>query len=192
MADRVTATDSGGSKFLPHPAGSFGMRCVDVVDLGAAVQSYAGETPYLTHKCALVFASGERHENGDLVLVTQEYTVSMNERAKLRQHLEAWRGKAYTDEQAKQGVPVDKLEGQPALVVVSHRQSKKGRTYATIDALGPLPKGMVVEDLSADYARPEFFKDRQKANADAVAKFRADLGQSHDEAPAHDDSDIPF
>lgn len=199
-ADRLMARDGGGTKFKPHPAGSFGMRCVDVIDLGECVAAYPGRPSYLSYKCALVFASGERHENGELVLVTQEYTLSMNEKAKLRQHLESWRGKPYTEDQAKLGVPVDKLEGQCALIVVSHRDSRLGRTYATISGIGPLPKGMVVDDTS-DYVRPDFFEKRKEENRAAVAAFRAQDGGDHvddEEPPPHDDQpptaddEIPF
>jgi hypothetical protein len=185
MADRLVARDSGGAKFEPHPAGSFGMRCVDVIDLGEAVAAYPGRPASITYKCALVFASGKRHESGDMILVTQEYTLSMHEKAKLRQHLEAWRGKPYTEEQAKLGVPVDKLEGQEAMIVIGHRVSAKGRTYATISGIGPVPDGMIVKD-TADYQRPDFFAQRKEENRRAVAAFRAAEHTAYDDEPASD------
>src|SRR5690349_9680772 len=131
MADKVTATNQD-SKFKPHREGNdFLGLCVDVIDLGETTVAFPNKPTYLAQKCALVFRTGEKNpETGDYIDVSAEFTVSMGEKANLRKFLESWRGKPYTQEQIDAGVPVDKLEGNWALLAVAHKKSAKGRTYA--------------------------------------------------------------
>jgi hypothetical protein len=114
MPDVITAVSTGTS-FAPHPEGGFPMVCVDTIDLGEKVEQFPGSPAKIVHKCAVVFQSGEKNEEGRLFDLSAEYTVSMYETAALRKLLEAWRGKAYTEEQAKQGVPVHKGMSAPTL-----------------------------------------------------------------------------
>src|SRR5690349_5309204 len=140
--DEVTAKDSGGG-FTPHTEGQFAMFCVDVVDLGVNVEHFADQEPREVAKVALVFASGERQEKDEsLVLVTSEMTNSANEKANLRKFLESWRGKSYTQEQAEQGLPLHKLHGQAALISIEHVTTRKGRKFVKISSVAPLPKAM--------------------------------------------------
>ena len=46
------------------------MTCVDVIDMGQRVKSFAGTDPYLAHEVSLVFQSGEVNEaSGDTRLI---------------------------------------------------------------------------------------------------------------------------
>ena len=91
---------------------------MDVIDLGEKVEDFAGKPKKLSHKCALVFRTGEVNaETGELIDISGEYTVSMGELAKLRQMLETWRGKAYKEDELDD-VPLDKPEGNSALLSV--------------------------------------------------------------------------
>lgn len=201
MADKVVAKNSD-VKFTPHEEGQYVAQCVDVIDLGEAVVSFPGTPDYLAKKCALVFRTGEKNpETGHYVDVSQEFTVSMGEKANLRKFLEQWRGKAYTNDQANEGVPVDKLCGQPALLTVGHKESKKGRTYAVIVSAVPVPKQMRdnLSDYLGEYKRDAWWADKKKENATAAAKLRADAGvrptEPEDEDQSldmGDDDDLPF
>jgi hypothetical protein len=199
MADVINAKDNGGGGFKPHPEGQFGAVCVDVIDLGERLKTW-GDKPKVAQMCALVFMTGEQNEEtGHLHDVHQEFTVSMFESANLRLFLEAWRGRSYTEEQAKDGVPLHKLVGQPALISVTHKASKKGRTYATIQSIMPLPKGMVAPSVDPEqYERASFWADRKKGYADELATFRSRTAPAADEyagVPANgvdDISNLPF
>lgn len=188
MADVINAVNTG-ARFAPHPEGQFGVVCVDCIDLGERVESFQGQPARVVKKCALVFWSGERNpDTRDMHEVSAEFTVSMHEKSGLRLLLEAWRGKSYTDAEARQGVPLHKLVGQPALVSVEHKPSKAGRTYAKIKSIAPLPKGMARPEIVLDeYARPDFWTERKKQYADEVRTFRGQQTRSHDD----DFSDFP-
>lgn len=195
MADQVTARDAG-AKFLPHPEGQFAVSCVDVVNLGERVETYPGKPPRIVSKCALIFESGELNpETGERHTVSAEFTVSMSAKAGLRILLEAWRGKSYTDDQARAGVPIHKLVGQPALLSVEHKVSGSGRTYAKIRTISPLPKGMEAPDGSG-YTRAEFWDQRKTDYAEEVARFRSQTAAAnHDDDFGNDDGgddDLPF
>lgn len=197
--------------FPIHPAGQFAARCVDVIDLGEAVSDYAGQPPYLAQKVALAFWTGKVDENPEVkqvpVNVVMEFTLSMGKKSNMRAFLESWRGKSYTDEEAKQGVPVDRLYGAPALISVEHKQSGKGRMYARIKSIAPLPKQMasaVPPVESIDYTRDEWWSKKKEQYAKDAAEFRAksrpkasasqNAAGFEDFPPADygDDEDLPF
>jgi hypothetical protein len=196
LADIITIRDEGGPKFSPHPEGQMAAVCVDVVDLGERLKTW-GAKPKVSQSFALVFITGERRDDGHLFDVSVEFTASMFEQAKARQFLEAWRGRAYTEEEAKRGVPLHKLVGQNALLSIVHRQSQKGRTYATIGTIMPLPKRMAPADVSADeYVRPSWFQERKEAYAAELANFRrshaAPTSDDDYVQPTGGDDDLPF
>lgn len=193
--DEVTAKDSGG--FAAHPEGQFAMVCVDVVDLGLKVDSFEGNT-FESPKVALVFVSGERHtdEQKSLMLVTVEMTNSASDRGNLRKFLESWRGKSYTPEQINAGLPLHKLSGNAALVSIEHVLTKRGKQFAKVRSISPLPKGMAAPDatIPAEYVRPKFLTDKKAEYAAAVAKFRGNGGNKEPALPAaeDEDDDLPF
>ncbi len=194
--DVATAKDTGGG-FDPHPEGQYAMVCVDVVNLGTRIEQFGDGDPRETAKVALVFASGER-KNDQLYLVTVEMTNSMNEKANLRKFLESWRGKSYTPKQAEAGVPLQALHGHTALVSVEHITTKRGRQFARVRAIAPLPKAMPAPngDVLETYSRPSFFDERKKEYAKQLAEHRArsdDPGPTASEEPYLDpDDDLPF
>jgi hypothetical protein len=172
VADNVTATDNS-KPFTPHPEGQYAMIPVDVVNLGQRVEQYPGKPARIVDKTAIVFQSGEVNaDTGRLHEVSPEFTISMYETAKLRLFLESWKGRSYSEEEAKKGVALHKLVGWPALVSVEHKRSNKGRMYAVIKSISPLPKQMTTPVLP-EYVRPDFWakrKEQYKAEADAWAE----------------------
>lgn len=205
MADDVVARDE--SKPFPiHPEGQFAAVCVDTVDLGLRVEQFEGKAKKLTSKCAIVYATGASDpDTGEMLTVAPELTVSMYETSGLRVLLEAWRGKSYTEEQAKDGVKLAKMVGHPALIVVEHKRSGKGRSYAKIKAIMPLPEGMPKAILPAEYVRADFWDKRKKAYAAEVVEFRKGAQRpvgaaaggngnfsDYPEALDEEDDDLPF
>lgn len=163
MVDKLNMRDTSKGDFPKHPIGSFGARCLDVIDLGMCVVSFPGTKDYLAPKMALVFYTGEVDEaTGETVNAEQEYTLSGSSKGNLRKALEGWRGRKYTDEEVRdKGFPLDSLYGVPVLVTVGEVTSKKGKAYAKITGLSPLPKGMVVPDLPQNYIRSDFWINRK-------------------------------
>lgn len=194
--DDVTAKDAGGG-FNPHTEGQFAMVCVDVVDLGVNVEVFPGQEPREVPKVALVFASGERQEDGSLTLVTTEMTNSANEKANLRRFLEAWRGRSYSAEQVEAGLPIKLLWSQPALVSIEHVTTRKNKKFAKIKSISQVPHGLAAPDgkVVEEYTRPKFLTDRKAAYATALAKHRTATGAGvpEPEYPGDDeDDDLPF
>lgn len=199
--DPITATATD-SKFLPHPEGQFVAKCIDTINLGEVVIDFPGKPPYLASKCVVLFRTGEVNpDTGDLIDIGAEFTISMGEKANLRRFLESWRGKSYTEEEEKKGVPLDKLTGNLGLITVEHRQSAKKRTYALIKTISGVPKQMQAHiPAFPEYTeRAAYWTERKEANREAAMKFRASIGQATDDGgdpgptePASDDDELPF
>ena len=200
MSDTITAKGSD-SKFKPHPAGQFVGQCVDTIDLGDRVETFAGQPSKLTHKCALVFRTGEKNEQtGEYIDIAREFTVSMGEKANLRKFLEQWRGRAYTSEQIEEGVPLHKLTGNHGLLTIAQATSQSQRTYANITACVGIPKQMQSSTKKYDdYVRADFWAERKKEYAEQARKFRSEQapasGPDYEDFPQFDengDEALPF
>ena len=195
--DEATAKDTGGG-FESHPEGQFAVVCVDVVNLGLRPEEFPGSEPREAGKAALVFASGQVQDDGSLTIITVEMTLSMHEKANMRQFLESWRGKSYKAEQAEAGVPLHKLQGQTGLASIEHVLTKRGRKFAKVRSISPLPAGMEPPDKTVleEYTRPDFFSERKKQYAAELVEFRGrHSNKSYDDMPEalDDESDeMPF
>ncbi len=210
--DRVTAPppgEGGTSKYAPHSEGTALFVCVDVIDLGRKLDTFPGKAPRLVPRVALVFASGERHQDDDrsLVTVQQEFALSTYETSKLRKFVEGWYGKTFTDDQLKDGFALHKLVGRPIQLTIEHRKSQKGRAYAVIKSQSPLVKGMAAPPellaLTDSYERGSYWagvKEAYRTEAEAweqQQKLRdaMPVPSDDDDFPpqlADDDDDLPF
>jgi len=198
MSDHKTAKDDGPT-YEPHPKGQFAARCCDVIDLGFKVESFQQQDAELKDKTALVFRTdAPLREDGKLWQIGQEFTHSMGKKSNMRKFLQDWRGEPYTEEEAKAGVPLDKLEGVPALVTIAHKVSGAGNTYAIIAGIAPLPKKMLADAPGLEgYTRAEFWQTRKDEYAKAAHAFRARLptqpaSDPGEPAPDEPDDDLPF
>jgi hypothetical protein len=192
MPDEVNARDQGG-KFTPHEEGQFAARCADTINLGQRIETFPGQPTRVVDKVAIVFVTDSEQETKEIAV---EYTVSMNEKANLRKFLESWRGKSYTEPEAKKGVALHKLVGATALLSIEHHTSRTGRTYGKIVSVGPLPKSMPAPTIEG-YKRPEFWAERKRSYADEAAKWVATMSKMQgedypDQAPEDDDADSPL
>ena len=198
-ADTINAKASD-SKFKPHAEGQFVAQCADTIDLGEKVEKYQDQPAKLTHKCLLVFRTGQiNQETGEPQDIAREFTVSMGEKANLRAFLEQWRGKKYTETQVEEGVPLHKLAGQYALISVGHNTSGNGKTYANIVTIAGVPEMMrKALPTFAAYTRDEYWTKRKKEYAEEARKFKTDAGVQPDsfedfpDAPADEDDGLPF
>lgn len=123
------------------PAGTIVGICYRVIDLGT--QQTTGE--WGTKRAKKINISwelpDEKMADGERVFsIHKRYTLSLHEKAILRQDLESWRGVPFTDEELK-GFDIRNLLGKPCLLGIVH-ESKNGKTYANISSILKLPKGM--------------------------------------------------
>ena len=171
----IIAKNDGGS-YRVHPEGQYPAVCCDVVDLGMVKVEFGGKTKQ-QHKIRVVFQTDERDPDTRKRLQTsQRFTLSMHEKANLRKFLESWRGRAYTEDEAKAGVDVELMVGVHALLQVTHT-TKNGKTYDNITSIMRLPKGMPKLEIQ-DYVR---VKDREP-----------DGPPPDDEYPIDETDDLPF
>ena len=112
----------------------------------------------------------------------------MHEKANLRHDLQSWRGRSFTEEEAK-AFDITKLIGIPCMLNVIHNVSKaNGNTYANIAGVTAIPKGFQVplqinpsfvfsydEWSDAKFANlPEWIRKR----IDATSEFQNRLNKS--------------
>lgn len=139
-------TNAGAANFDPVPAGSHIAVCDIVADIGLqkGTDLYPKPKQQVHLRWELPNERIEFEKDGKKqvrpAVIGKTYTASMNEKATLRHHLEAWRGKAFTDEEAAK-FDVSAVLGKPCMLTVMHTQ-KGDKVYANITGIGPLPKGV--------------------------------------------------
>ena len=141
-------------EFTPAPEGLHQAVCVDVTDLGLQPTPW-GEKQKVDLRWQL---EAMDEETGRPFLVQSRYTNSLNEKATLRIHLEAWRGRKFTAEELE-GFDLEKLLGVNCQIQVIHNITDQGRIFANVQAIVPLGKGMT-KLRPRDYVR---VVDRQAA-----------------------------
>jgi hypothetical protein len=156
------------SDYEQAPEGLHQGVCVDVVDRGMVKNNFdESAAPY--HAIRSVWELEETDSKGRRYRVMQQYRLSLHEKAKLRQHLEAWRGKKFTADELK-GFDVEKLIGANCQLTLVHNGD-----YTNIQAIVPLAKGMTKMAPSSDYVR---VKDRPGAQPPP-----ADDGNASEDVP---------
>jgi hypothetical protein len=191
MPDEITVRDEGG--YVPPPEGQFLSVCVDVIDLGRTVEQYLQNPPKIAWKVALVFQLAERNDEGQPYEVSVEKTVNFGPKAGLRDFLGKWRGKSYTDEEARTGAPLHKLVNVNGLITVEHKTSGAGRLYAKISNISPPVRGM--PKLTAQgYQRSEYWTKKKDEYAAKVAAHEGNGSPREFAAVAAemDKDDLPF
>lgn len=133
-----------GGDFTPPPAGTFPAICYRVIDLGTQQTTYNGQTKR-QHKVLLSWELKDEDavtEDGQPMTIHQRYTWSTHEKAALRQHLESWRGKAFSEADfGPGGFDIKNVLGVGCLLGIVHAE-KNDRTFANISSVSKIPKGM--------------------------------------------------
>lgn len=143
----LASDTGGGGTFKRVPPGAYIGRCYSLIDLGTQLTSgQFGEK--MQHKIRIGWELfGEDETGAPLTIevdgkmmpmtISKTYTVSLHEKASLRKELAAWRGRDFTEEEAR-GFDVSKLLGAYCMVNVTSSESN-GKTYSNVAGLTPLP-----------------------------------------------------
>jgi hypothetical protein len=77
--------------------------------------------------------------------ISKEFTLSMHEKSSLRAFLTSWRGKGFTEDEAK-AFDVTKLLGVPCMLSIVHEPGKKdpSRIYDKIASVSTVMKGVIM------------------------------------------------
>ena len=219
--------EEGGS-FELLPAGTHLAICIKLIDFGPQEVEYNGEVKE-QNKVRLMFevpaeritwTDAEGVEGEGPMTVGKTYTASMYVMATLRQHLESWRSRSFTEVE-EAGFDIKNVLGKPCMLGVQHKEYN-GKPYAAITSISPVMKGMDVpvpeNDLVAfDFdvhseaefdALPEWMREKvtagkellkvQKERTRAVAEKELEtMKTSMDVTPpagldGFEDKDIPF
>ena len=212
----IASDNGGGGNFKRVPQGVFIGRCFSLIDLGTQFTDGA-YGPKSQHKIRIGWELFGDDENGEPLTIevdgqqmpltiSKSYTVSLHEKAGLRRDLAAWRGKDFTEEEAK-AFDVSKLLGAYCMVNVTTSETN-GKTYSNVAGLTPLPGALknakpapVHENVIFDLDKPDMkvFSTFHEKLQDAIKKspeFARANGKSHHAAPTMqeepDFEEVPF
>ena len=134
-----TIAKAGDGNFELPTSGAVVGRCYMVVDLGTQDASFKG-APKKAHKILLTWELAETMDDGRPFAISSRYTLSLFDQAILRQHLESWRGKPFTEEQLA-GFDVKAVLGAYCMLSIVHN-AEGNRIYANVKGIMPVPKEM--------------------------------------------------
>jgi len=198
-----------GSDIEPIEAGVHQAICIRYYDLGT--HHYEWNNKEISARKVLLMweVPDERIEieGKDLPrAISKQYTLSLHKKANLRDDLESWRGKNFTEKELE-GFDLDNILGKNCMLNVVHNQTEKA-TYANIASVMPLMKSMAKKEpenqihyFSFDDGKieipentPEWIADKIR-DSDEWASFTnpnyAAPPEDIQEPPPPDD-DIPF
>ena len=196
----LTATDKGGTDFAIAPAGVYTARAYKLIDLGTQTTTgmYGVKDQ---HKIMLAWEllDEPRMEDGKPFIVTEFYTVSLHEKAKLRTDLEAWRGRPFTPEELE-GFDLSSIVGAYCTIQVIHDEKDKYANKSAIMAFKGTKPEPVNANIVFDIDNPDMevfnnFSDNMKAKIMNTPEWKSSHQQSKPEPSKQVDdvviTDIP-
>lgn len=162
---------SGGQNFVPCPEGPQRAVCCDVIDLGTVKTSFGDK-----HKVRILWQSEKNMPDGKPFLCRQDYNLTLgttDKPSKLREHLECWRGRAFTEEEAE-SFDVERLKNVNCYLQIQHQKMSRGGVWAAVKAIMPALPG-------AKLAVRDYVRAAEKPAAAPAA----------DEPGTHDDDPFP-
>jgi hypothetical protein len=213
----IAKADSNGS-FTPVPTGLHLARCYRIIDLGTQESEYMGVKKML-QKVMLQFEVHSEDESGNPTVtakneplsISKNFTLSLGEKATLRNDLKTWRGRDFTPEELR-GFELKNVLGVWCTLSIIKAMGRDGtKEYTNISGIMPvsvqqrkagLPNGFNEPKLYSidehDQALFETFSDNLRAKIMASPEFKMKTGNTSFAAPASqvaaniDDDDIPF
>jgi hypothetical protein len=204
---------TGGSDFERVPAGTHLAVCYRFIDLGTQESFWKGEPRHYRKVLLSWELPHELMKTGELAgkpfTFHQRYTWSMSEKAVLRQHLEAWRGRAFANSDfGPGGFNIKNVIGKACLLNLID-EPKDGKVYTNLSGISPLMKGMETPKLineslylaltKDDFEALEFdrLSDRLKETIRLSPEYDALMNpKTATSAPAREmadlDDEIPF
>jgi hypothetical protein len=182
-----------------------------VIDLGTQTTEFQGKQKKARKVMLAWELFGEDEEgvplkmdDGRPLTISKRYTLSLSEKASLRADLEAWRGRAFTEDEL-QGFDLKALLGVYGLLNVTH-STKGDKTYSNVAGISPLPKAMrehrpapINENEYFDVTEPdmkvfEMFSDRLQETIKSCEEWKkaSESAKSHRSSIEEMEDSIPF
>lgn len=140
----------GSEDFEPVPAGNHVARVFQIVHIGTNLED-SQWGPKEFNKVRITFElpnetkEFKEGEGEKPYVISQEYTISMHEKANLRAMVEGVLGVSFHDTEAG-AYDIEELIGKVCMLNIVHRKSAQGKTYANIASVAQLPKGMTAPE----------------------------------------------
>lgn len=135
-------------EFAPVPVGTHLARCISLIHIGHIPNTIKGAKSDIRNVIRLTWELPEEllpakdGETGMPYVISQDYTLSMHEKASLRKLVQTWLGTKMTDEEAE-NFDVESLIGKACLLNVIHTVSNaNGKTYGNVQSVTSLPGKM--------------------------------------------------
>lgn len=209
----ISGIEESRPRIEPLKGGTYPAVCYGLVDIG---DQYSETFKKSSHQVIVMWEipsekieiDGEQKSR----VMSKTYTCSLYEKARLRQDLNAWRGRDFTEAELA-AFDLKNIVGAPCLLTVVQKISGE-RVYANVGGVVGLGKGMgkpkgtlekVVFDLDTDPLEkieelPEWIQERIKASETYKERI-AGAGSGGDDAPDTDgffeeiddaDGELPF
>jgi hypothetical protein len=127
-------------RIKPIEAGMHSAVCCGIVDLGLQLNNFNGKEQ---RKVLIIWDTDVTYVNDKgeekTRMISQDYVLSLHEKAKLCKTLESWRGCKFTKEELD-GFDLRTVLDKPCLLNITHTE-KDDRVYANVDSVTPLMKG---------------------------------------------------
>lgn len=130
----------GGGNYEAPPADDHVARLVALIDLGTHPDDYQGKEKDLRKLCMVwELVACEKSDGTGNHFICRDFNVSFGKLSNLRKMVEKWANRSFED-----GADVDlsRMLGQPFYLSLIHKESAKGNTYAVINDVSKLPKGL--------------------------------------------------
>ena len=209
----INATTNGNTLRELIPTGNYIARCYKMIHIGTVEEIILGEKKVLNKvRIGWELPTELRvfnEEKGEQPLVIdKEFTLSLYEKSALRGVLKSWRGKDFTEEEAK-CFDITKLLGVQCMINIIHKPSKRdaSKVYEEIAGITAVPKGITVPEqinttFCLDYdnfdeakfnSLPDFIKQKMQTSMEYSALIQPNHREfESDNEPTKEESDLPF
>lgn len=184
------AKDNGGEgNFKKVPPGVYVARCFSLVDMGTQITDgqYGAKEQ---HKIRIAFEIFGEDDAGNALTIdvdgkempltiSKTYTLSLHEKSGLRKDLAAWRGRDFTDEEAK-AFDVSKLVNAYCMLNITTSENN-GKTYTNIAGITPLPQAL--RSAKPEPVHSVVLFDLDQPNWDVFQKFHEKLQEQIKKSP---------
>jgi hypothetical protein len=207
----INATNSGTKREL-IPAGNYIARCYQMIEIGTVNENIMGQNKLLTKvrigwELPTELRVFDEAKGEQSLVISNEYTLSMNEKSNLRKMLASWRGKDFTEEEAK-CFDITKLLGVACMLNIIHKPKKTDSSvvYETIGSISAMPKGMTApaqinkmfvlsyDDFSDDKfnSLPDFIKQKMQGSIEYTALKTPSVTHMENGIADDPENDLPF
>lgn len=131
----LIAQDAGGDFEMVEP-GTYAAICTRILDMGLQPLGTYGDK----RRILITWELDEMQTDGEPFLISQSYTLSLSKKANLRNDLQSWRGKVFSESELA-GFDLENLVGKGCMLNIIHN-AVGDKTYANIASISTLPRGM--------------------------------------------------